>query len=347
MTELIRHCHPNSSEPNTHMRGSHRINYIFGTTKVRDNCSKSGILPFGYGYHSDHRAIFAVIQIEKILSSQITTVDTITARKLQQAMPKERDIFLKEANRYLKNQNIYQRLRELKNHSDQWSEDNKNEYELCDQTIIHGMLLAEKRTRKLKITPWSPTFGKAVAKKSFWKIALSLKINCTRPNDEFVKWALSLGIENIRTIDITTIKKNLRVAQKELKEFERQAESLRETHLREMLTEAELNASENKVQKRLQVLIQAHTKKQHFNRLKNIFKPKTSGGLSYILVPKNFTVDQYPYDPSQISEWETTHDPDELQNYIQHRNIQHFGQAHGTPFTIPPLDKLQWQADTI
>jgi hypothetical protein len=105
-----------------------------------------------------------------------------------------------------------------------------------------------------------------------------------------------------------------------------------------MLTEAELSGDENKVQKRIKVLIRAHTQKQHFSRLKNIFKPKASGGLSYILVPKNFNIKQYPYDPSQTNEWESIHDHDELQSFIQeHRNIQHFGQAHGTPFTVPQL----------
>jgi hypothetical protein len=347
LTELVRHIHPNSQEPNTHIRGSHRIDYIFGTTRVRDNCFKAGILPFGTGYQSDHRAIFVTINMENILSSKITATDTITARKLQQATPRERELFLREVNRYYENQNIYQRLKELQADDETWTEDNKKEYEWCDQIMIHGMLLAEQQTRKLKTTPWSPLFGKAVNKKSFWKTALSLKINCTRPNEEFVKWAESLGIENIRSTNIQTIKKNLRTAQKELYEIEKQADSLREAHLREMLTAAELSGDENKVQKRLKVLLRSHTQRQHFSRLKNIFKPKAAGGLSYILVPKNFTIKQYPYDPAKTKEWESIHDHDELQSFIQHRNIKHFGQAHGTPFTVPPLDKIQWQADSI
>jgi hypothetical protein len=42
------------------------------------------------GYHSNHRAIFATIQIEKILMTTMSTVDSITARKLHQATPRER-----------------------------------------------------------------------------------------------------------------------------------------------------------------------------------------------------------------------------------------------------------------
>jgi hypothetical protein len=213
--------------------------------------------------------------------------------------------------------------------------------------MIHGMLLAEKRTRKMNITSWSPIFGKAVAYKTFWKIALSLKINHKYPNEEFIRWAQSLGIQDIRSTEMATIKQNYLKAQKELREIEKNAETLRETHLRSILTEAERNGDEKQIQKRLQVIIRAHERKQHFQRLKNVFKPQVSGGLSYILVPQNFTADKYPYEPETIEQWETVHDQDELQHFIQKRNIQHFGQAHGTPFTQSPLKKLTWQADTI
>jgi hypothetical protein len=128
---------------------------------------------------------------------------------------------------------------------------------------------------------------------------------------------------------------------------EKQAENLREIHLRSLLTEAELQGDENKVQKRLKVLIRAQKQKQHFQRLKNVFKPQAMGGLSYILVPKNFKAEQYPYDASTIEEWDFIHDQEALQNFIQQRNIQHFGQAHGTPFTSSPLNCLTWKADTI
>jgi hypothetical protein len=108
MTDLLRHRHPNKEEPNTHVRGSKRIDYIFGTNKIRDNCIKVGILPFGTGYQSDHRAIFAAINIEKILASNVQAIDSITARKLQQATPKEREVFVHETHEYLKNNNVYQ-----------------------------------------------------------------------------------------------------------------------------------------------------------------------------------------------------------------------------------------------
>jgi hypothetical protein len=64
-------------------------------------------------------------------------------------------------------------------------------------------------------------------------------------------------------------------------------------------------------------------------------------------VPENFDVEKYPYDPQTIQSWEPIHDQEAIQQYIQKRNIIHFGQAHGTPFTEPRLNSINWQANNI
>jgi hypothetical protein len=40
------------------------------------------------------------------------------------------------------------------------------------------------------------------------------------------------------------------------------------------------------------------------------------------------------------------HDHEQLQNFLLKRNAQHFGQAQGTPFTIPPLTLIDWGAQS-
>jgi hypothetical protein len=84
------------------------------------------------------------------------------------------------------------------------------EYDKCDEQHIIGMLAAEKKTCKIKLTAWSPKFSKAVEDEAFWKIALSLRRSYTRPNDKFYRWAMTRGIEDFSTIDTKTILKNLR-----------------------------------------------------------------------------------------------------------------------------------------
>jgi len=52
-------------------------------------------------------------------------------------------------------------------------------------------------------------------------------------------------------------------------------------------------------------------------------------------------------DPKSSTEWKLITAPAEIEYYLLLRNQRHFGQAQGTPFTIPPLsDDLDWGAST-
>jgi hypothetical protein len=216
------------------------------------------------------------------------------------------------------------------------------EFEKCDKQHINGMLVAEKQAAKVKNLAWSPKFGAAISKKAFWKIALSLRMMYTRPSDEFITWASSLGIEDFKSIDITFIKKKLREAQHELRAIEKQANELREDHLQEQIAKAEDNKADPNFQKRLKAIKNAHARRTQYKKLRAILKPKSSGGLSCILVPKDFQAEQYPYKPTEVSKWEPVHEHEILQKFVQQCNIIHFSQAHGSPFTQPPLNRLDW-----
>ena len=55
----------------------------------------------------------------------------------------------------------------------------------------------------------------------------------------------------------------------------------------------------------------------------------------------------YLSNPKQASNWKRITEPDEIEFYLQVRNRLHFGQAHGTPFTIAPLsDEIPWDGDS-
>jgi hypothetical protein len=188
-------------------------------------------------------------------------------------------------------------------------------------------------------------FGNAISVKAFWKIAYSLKLTHRMPSDSFLKWAESMGVADFKDLNIGHIKRCLRDAQKRVRELTRKANELQQNHLKDLIQQAEENLDEKQYQKRLRQIQQAQARQQNFRRLRSIIKPTQSGGLSYVIVPKDFSPDQYPYDPDGVREWEQVHDANDLQEYIQKRNITHFGQAHGTPFTILPLaEQINWSA---
>jgi hypothetical protein len=338
----------NNETVTTYARGSKKIDFIFGTRRVEKFCEGSGIVPFGFGYPSDHRALFVRINIGKILNANVSVVESRHARKLNNATPKDRLKFLGKVFAHYQQQNIFVRLQKLRLiDPEDWSLEMQREFEKCDEQHINGMLAAEKQIAKRNRQAWSPRFGAAISKKAFWKIALSLKMTHRRPSDEYITWAEAIGIDDFKALDIHTIKRRLRESQRELREIEKQADNLREEHLRELISRAEENETDQSFQKRLKEIKRAHARQSQFQKIRSVLKPNASGGLSYILVPKDFKPDQYPYDPEEIKEWEPVHEQDQLQEFIQKRNIIHFGQAHGTPFTHHPLDKLDWSAESL
>jgi hypothetical protein len=110
-----------------------------------------------------------------------------------------------------------------------------------------------------------------------------------------------------------------------------------------LLTNTKLSGDEKKVKQRIQILIQAHERKQHFTRLKQILKPKEAGGLSYILVPEDFNIDTFPYDPNKVQTWEAIHDQELIQNYIQKRNTLWSGSGNTVHNTTTRKNRLASQ----
>jgi hypothetical protein len=270
-------------------------------------------------------------------------VESRSARKLQNATPKERQLFLEAVFQHYQQQNLSERLQKIRDETNkEWTTELYEEYERCDFQHINGMLAAEKQISKTKNKPWSPIFGAAISKKAFWKIALSLRLTYKRPSTEYLTWAKSLGIEDFQALSLQTIKQKLRESQRDLRELKKQADKLREEHLRDLISSAEENEEDANYQLRLQAIKRAHERRTQYRKIRQILKPQQAGGLSYILVPKDFSPEQYPYNPDMVTDWEPIHDPEMLQDLIQQRNILHFGQAHGTPFTMEPLNKIDW-----
>jgi hypothetical protein len=180
--------------PNTFARGTKCIDFIYGTENVKQHCVASGILPFGYGYPSDHRAIFAHIDISKILATEVHPSESCPTRGLIAVTPKEREKFMEELDLHYQSQNLYQRLQDLwATPHDEWNSSHETEYDKCDEQHIIGMLASEKKTCRTKLHAWPPKYSKAVKDKAFWKIALSLRRSYIRPNDKFYRWATARG----------------------------------------------------------------------------------------------------------------------------------------------------------
>jgi hypothetical protein len=167
--DLLANQHDTNACPNTYIRGTKRIDYIFGTEKVLKHCKSSGILPFCHGYPSHHRAIFVRVDMQNILQTEVNTMESNAARLLQSASPRERQKFLQELDNHYVAQNLYDCLTQLWSKSvDEWNQEAEIEFNKCDLQHIQGMLAAEKKTCRVKRYAWSPKYGNAVERKKFF-----------------------------------------------------------------------------------------------------------------------------------------------------------------------------------
>ncbi len=81
---------------------------------------------------------------------------------------------------------------------------------------------------------------------------------------------------------------------------------------------------------------------------------KRSKGISSLQIPSSWPVTEDGFlsstveNPKTCSSWKTVSTPSEIEFFLQMRNRQHFGQAQGTPFTVPPLSqRFDWAANSI
>jgi len=59
-------------------------------------------------------------------------------------------------------------------------------------------------------------------------------------------------------------------------------------------------------------------------------KPRMAGGLMRLLIP----------DTADSKKWTTIINPVEMEKHLMEHCQEHFKQAHGSPYTVPPLSTL-------
>jgi hypothetical protein len=82
----------------------------------------------------------------------------------------------------------------------------------------------------------------------------------------------------------------------------------------------------------LRNLKKAEAIKKLFQKLQTLRQTRQRSGITRLEVPLDPNDD-----PKTCQHWKVIDVPTEILSLLQQRNQKHFGQAHGTPFTIPPL----------
>jgi hypothetical protein len=126
-----------------------------------------------------------------------------------------------------------------------------------------------------------------------------------------------------------------RKARDDLRQAQQHAAELREAYLLEkarMYDDLEQMGNARAVQR----LKQAEDLSRTYSKIQRARTPEGSTGLTEIQVPIDSTIHPKECPPDQ-NHWRTERVPTEIENLLIDRNRSHFGQAEGTPLTVPTI----------
>jgi len=197
--------------------------------------------------------------------------------------------------------------------------------EQIDQELTKMLVSTNKTYCKSWDLPWWPKLHQAFLQHQYWTIKLSA--HCTEKD---MSQALAKITEQLTEPLLCgpSIAANLQQARKNLQEMQQQAAALRQEYLELLLAQAH-HTNDEKWWKLILHLKCAEENWWCFALVKNFMKPQSTG-ISRLIV----------LHPGIPNKWVTLYDPRDIERALLTHCQAHFQQAHGFPFTIPPLSTL-------
>jgi len=167
---------------------------------------------------------------------------------------------------------------------------------------------------------------------SYWKLWLSEEATKIDLHDHRSKILRAVPSINAPPTIPTkaVIQQHLRKAQSRLKSVVQEAANLRARLFEELVEHYNLTSEKGAKATLLLKLQKKEQEKDTFSRLRRIMRKNQSGGLSHVLLPIK----------GDENNCEKIFDQEKIVKILIEHTRQHYEQAQGTPFTIPPLTEL-------
>jgi hypothetical protein len=271
---------------------------------------------------SDHRGLFIDVDFSAILGGPATPIPAAQYRDLHSTDPKATAKYRDSLMEYFVTHNVEERAIAINSKlliAQTCNADDALVMDAIDRDISRGMAAAAKKCKCKHRHPWSPVLKKLQQTVDYWKSRMSEILT--------KKWLLTSQRAGILAIiDLPSpptecppkafVQTALRKAQKALRVAVKKSPDIRRTILEDR-ADAEAAAHNRDSAKVLKRIVNAEASKSTFNK---------SGALSSIMVPGD-----------EPDTWERIYDQTQITATLIERNKKHFGQAHGTPFTVSPL----------
>ncbi len=151
-----------TKSPATHNAGTKTIDAILLSNDLDGN--KGGYLDFGH-VPGDHRGLWIDLYVEEFIGYHPPPVVNAKARRLKMDDPSVVARYNQLLDGYLHHHGLYLRMHRLMEDlgDDEFTREQAKEFEAIDKLSSTGMLIAERKCRKLKMggVKWSPTIQKS------------------------------------------------------------------------------------------------------------------------------------------------------------------------------------------
>jgi hypothetical protein len=203
-------------------------------------------------------------------------------------------------------------------------------------------MYAGKKASRTYTTPWSPTFSRAWSLLHFYKLSKASLLNPgTDYTASITAWQQRYPHVPQTTLDLPTTMEGFRIALNLLRQAKQNAAALREKYLDDKAALYDKLEKLGKA-KAVQRLKQAENLSRTYQKLQRIRTTDLATGLTEIRVPHDVNISPKEC-PDDDHLWRTERVPEEIEKLLIDRNRTHFGQAEGTPFTMPHIrSQLQY-----
>jgi hypothetical protein len=193
---------------------------------------------------------------------------------------------------------------------------------------------AEQKIPRFGEPQWSKELASARKKAQVLQKQISL-MRAGIANQDTVQneWS-TIGGDDILPPSLRECSALLRITKKEIMEIVSTSFQRREQE-RQQLSASLMNSGKPREQEqatRLRNLQKSEAIKQLFHKLKSLRLVRQKSGVTCIEIPSPPTTD-----PKTCTDWVQIDIPTEAIFHLQEQNRRHFGQAAGSPFTVPPL----------
>ena len=323
--------------PPTHDRGSNCLDMIGCSNHVEDTAIvRAGYAPFYFNFFTDHRGVYIDIDIDSLFNStRPDTTRPIYKRFTTLHVPKCSKYLLK-LEELMEKSKIFQQIDELEEEYEEYAENKDNETR--ERIIKATKTLFEKVTEFMKRAerwagpvpyrdgfPDSPQLRRVAFKVIRIKKYLRL---------------ISLGTIEANEVEKIRATKDLKNAQRELRETQKSANILRQAHL-EILANKRSHQWQMSSSEALHIINESEKSKRVHGKHRRLLNKDNEGTLRSLMIPTPTTGLVNNIKDTRL--YTTITDSTTMFNILLKRNFNHLIQSNDSMFTKGMLlDKCGW-----